>query len=86
MALQNCVSDNYKHAYCLNTICNTVIPPKPIIVKADSGATRHYFTLRDKTALSNIKQIKNGPQVNLPNGVQVQATETGNKKQQKQQQ
>ena len=48
-----------------------------VVAKADSGASRHYFTMKDKHALDNLKPIQHGPQVGLPNGTYVQATESG---------
>ena len=83
--ITNSVCNNYKHACYLNTHCKTGIPSPctllsshQVIAKADSGASRHYFTMDDKNALTAVRRAMNGPQVSLPNGIQVQATETGN--------
>ena len=63
---------------------DTVIPPpnciqncNNVVAKADSGASKHYFTQNDKIALTSIKNVLNGPQVSLPNGTTVQASESG---------
>ena len=51
---------------------NSVIPtdtkqsPKTITVKADSGASRHYFRKQDTACLQNITPT-HGPAVYLPN-------------------
>ena len=52
-------------------------PHSHIIAKANSGASKHYFTQRDVAALTSIKTVNNGPRVNLPNGTIVQATKSG---------
>ena len=50
-----------------------------VIAKVDSGTFRHCFTMKDRHALENpIQHIKHGPQVYLPNGTHVSATEAGN--------
>ena len=51
--------------------------PTNVIAKADSGASRHYFTMKDKHALHKLKHLVQGPQVGLPNGTYVSATEAG---------
>ena len=78
------VSDKYKLQNYLYTTCNTVIPPpnciqncNNVVAKADSGASKHYFTQNDKIALTSIQNVLNGPQVSLPNGTTVQASESG---------
>lgn len=84
MVLPNSVSDKYKHECYQIAICYIVIPPPytlpsshQVIAKADSGASRNYFTMNDKHVLTSVKHVTRGPQVNLPNGVEVQALETG---------
>ncbi len=42
-----------------------VIPPKSCMVKADSGATAHYFKATDADILENLK-LQQGAQVRLP--------------------
>ena len=77
------VSDKYKRQNYLNSSCNTVIPPlyckqtcQHKVAKADSGASKHYFTQRDKVTLTSIQAVLNGPQVNVPNRTTVQASES----------
>eukprot|EP00957_Ditylum_brightwellii_P006786 514818-Ditylum_brightwellii.AAC.1 len=43
----------------------TVAPPQQthsLVVKADSGISSHYFTLRDKHVLNDRQQLTHGPQ------------------------
>ena len=47
------------------------------MAKADSGATRHYFTNRDAHILKNKTHLSNGPRVKLPNNESLQATIKG---------
>jgi hypothetical protein len=47
------------------------------VAKADSGASKHYWRMKDKHALSSLKAIQNGPQVQLPNKQTIQATDVG---------
>ena len=61
---------------------STVIPPhhlqlNNVTTKCDSGASKHYFTLKDKNALTNIVPVFNGPRVGLPDGTTVQGTMSG---------
>ena len=39
---------------------------KPITVKLDSGASKHYFYLCESAALRDIQSIINGPPITLP--------------------
>ena len=50
-------------------------PTSPVIVKADTGASRHYFKPSDAHVLRQIKRVANGPSVLLPNGDTLQATQ-----------
>ena len=57
-----------------------LVPPTPttnIVLKADSGATRHYFSQQDSHILQNKFKVKNGPQVKLPTNEKIQATHNG---------
>jgi hypothetical protein len=48
----------------------TVAPPQQthsLVAKADSDASSHYFTLRDKHVLYDRQQLTHGPWVKLPN-------------------
>ena len=56
-----------------------VVPPLPLSVqlKADSGATQHYFTPQDAHILHNKHQTLFGPTVQLPDGAQLQPTHVG---------
>ena len=54
----------------------SVTPPLPV-VKADSGASKHYFRIQDVALLDNVKSAS-GPTVFLPNNEALQATKEGN--------
>ena len=64
----------------INKHCNilTVIPPKQscVILKADTGASKSYVKPNDKHILQQRQCIKNGPQVNLPDGSIMDTIET----------
>ena len=63
----------------LSTIIPSVVPPKPIkpiIAKADSGASKHYFTMTGATTLHHCSKT-NGPTVHLPNGDTISASMQG---------
>jgi hypothetical protein len=49
-----------------------------IHAKADSGASHHYWRLKDCNALSNIQHNKSGPSVRLPDNSTIQASHQGN--------
>ena len=58
----------------INLICQTIKivvepPPSPILTKADTGSTAHYFTPADAHALFNILPNSMGPQVRLPDNI-----------------
>ena len=56
----------------INTTTLSVVPPKLIVAKADSGATNHYFTQHDAKTLNNYV-----PTIYLPNGDTITATHQG---------
>ena len=60
----------------INTTTLSVVPPKPIEAKVDSGATNHYFTQHDAKTLNNYVPTP-GPTVHLPNGDIITATHQG---------
>ena len=43
----------------------------------DSGASKHYFRPGDKAALTNIKPLRDGPKLRLPDGSLLQVREKG---------
>ncbi len=49
-----------------------------IIAKLDSGASRHYFTTSDSTALRNVRPFTDVIPVSLPNGDELHAQNQGN--------
>ena len=49
-----------------------------VIVKADSGASNHYFRKKYLGALKNVKQMTSGPIVKLPDSSTIQSTKEGN--------
>ena len=64
------------------TNISTVIPPNHfqlnnVTAKCYSCASKHYFTLKDKNALTNIAPVLNGPRVGLPDGTTVRGTMAG---------
>ena len=71
---------NNKKLKNIYTTTPTTIPPTnhTVICKADSGATRNYFTERDAYILNQKQEIKNGPKVGLPNGTTLEAHLRGN--------
>ena len=48
-----------------------------VIVKGDSGATKHYWRPKDKRVLNGIKEFQ-GPSVTLPNNANIKSAEKGN--------
>ena len=48
-----------------------------ITAKADSGATKHYFSPEDTNCLQNICKTQDGPSVFLPNMEQTYSTHSG---------
>eukprot|EP00957_Ditylum_brightwellii_P112041 8543527-Ditylum_brightwellii.AAC.1 len=44
------------------------------IVKADTGATRHYQKEEDKTTISSLTTLSNGPSAALPDGSSITAS------------
>ena len=72
------MSDNLNNT-CVNKTL-TEIPPKhnsSICLKADTGASKTYVRPMDKDILQQRATIKNGPKVQIPNGVSMTTTETG---------
>jgi hypothetical protein len=63
----------------IDSIPASVDPPltNPIIAKADSGASCHYFMAKDKNVLANLHATPFGPTVTLPNNTSIQATHAG---------
>ena len=57
-------------------ICASIIPPKNNI-KADSGASRHYFRLIDQHLLQNLTTVENVPPVTLPDSTYILAIKVG---------
>ena len=55
-----------------------ILPKKPIILKADTGATGHYIKPSDMTILHNLLPTTTGPAVRLPNNEIMQAKLKGN--------
>ena len=56
----------------------TVIPPqRTIVCKADTGASKTYIKPTDKDILQSPIKIRNGPNVNVPNGATMTTTEIG---------
>ena len=55
-----------------------ILPKKPIILKADTGATGHYIKPSDMTILNNLLPTTTGPAVRLPNNEIMQAKLKGN--------
>ena len=76
-----------------SSICIPVVPPSPnqpasslckhnltytsVVLKADSGASRHYLRSQDAAILRNKKTIVNSPRVSLPNNTVIQGNEQG---------
>ena len=58
-----------------NQLVPSLIPPP--FIKADSGASNHYWRPQDVDALSNIESTTTGPKVKLPNNGIIQANQTG---------
>ena len=47
------------------------------VAKADTGASKHYFTPMDKSILQDIKLLPKSSSIHLPNNHTIHATETG---------
>eukprot|EP00957_Ditylum_brightwellii_P163565 12453605-Ditylum_brightwellii.AAC.1 len=47
------------------------------MAKADTGATRHYWTLKHDNVLEDVQNIHNGPRVTLPDSTTTQANKKG---------
>ena len=52
-------------------------PHSPVTIKADTGATHHYFRTADKHLLQNISPTVSSKSVRLPNNTIIRATEQG---------
>ena len=50
---------------------------KSVIIKAGTGASRHYFKVEDKHISRNIKKTDNPPEMQLPDNTTVTAVEQG---------
>ena len=48
-----------------------------IAIKADTGASQHYFKLEDRHLLTNVKPVTQSSNIHLPNNTCIQATEQG---------
>lgn len=63
-----------------NTSSNLNFPPTTLnytIAKGDSGATNHYFAIKDANTLLQVTPDANGPMVTLPNKACIKATHQG---------
>ena len=72
--------NNIKINKSINQYANnsSVVPSTNIVTaKLDSGATNHYFQESEKNLLKNIRKIKKGQNILLPNGNKLQTTQEG---------
>ena len=76
----NCSSGKLKSTLTSSS-CNSVVPPKSyaqaVIAKPDTGASNHYFALRDAPALAKLTTVTDGPSVTLPNMSTITASKQG---------
>ena len=75
------MKDKYlKTVNLVKTNTFNLIPPSnnTIVCKADTGATKNYFTEKDSNILLNLKKVKNGPKVQLPNKMVLPTIFSGN--------
>ena len=70
----NKIKKNLNLAHSSSVVLST--KPSFVTVKADSGATKHYFRPQDATCLQNIKPT-NGPTIFLPNMETIHTTHSG---------
>ena len=70
-----CKLSNFKIANTFTNHNSSVIPPLPV-VKADSGASRHYFRPEDSHVLKNLN-TQPGPTVQLPDNSTLSSTKCG---------
>ena len=62
-------------------LCISIVDPPQhatIITKADRAASNNYWRTEDMSVLTNVKNIRNGPTVQLPNNETMSATKTVN--------
>ena len=59
-----------------NTLFQSPQNPSEIIAKADSGASNHYWMIKDKKILLDLMHSL-GPTVYLPNNTSIQSNEHG---------
>ena len=62
-------------------LCSSIVDPPQhatIIAKADSGASNNYWQNEDMKVLTNVKNARDGPTVQLTNNETMSATRTGN--------
>ena len=55
----------------------SVAQTKPILLKADTGASRHYVRTTDTNNLDNVQQNRNLIKVHLPNNEVLKSNMTG---------
>ena len=58
------------------SLLTSVLPPKTVLAKADSGASKNYFPASYADVLLNVKNT-NGPTVHLADDSTIHATQTG---------
>ena len=69
-----------KTSYTPELLCSSIVDPPEhanIIAKYDSGASNNYWRTEDMLVLSNIKDTRDVPTVQLTNNATTNATKTG---------
>ena len=56
---------------------SSVAQHNSVVLKANTGASRHYFRKQDTSILKNVTKIKNGAKVHLPNNAVLESMMKG---------
>ena len=79
--VKNCINNHLPHpkSHCSYVARSKFSPQSTcaIVVKADSGASRHYFKPQDKCVLLNCKPTSHSSSIHLPDNSIITSTETG---------
>ena len=69
-----------KTSYTSELLCSSIADPpqhKTIILKSDSGVSNNYWRTSDILVITNLKETRDGPTIQLPNNATINAKKTG---------
>ena len=77
----NNVTNNFKTKKSVNTYITSHAPKinsnTSVVIKADSGATNHYFRIEDINVLNKVQKMEHTKYVKLPNSSNIIVTHQG---------